>query len=53
MAGDIEKKAEEDVEGKIAEDDFKFVLYDKNGDVGARINMQLNIYSKVWKIESL
>src|SRR3989338_9653989 len=52
MVEDIEGKAKEDKEGKTDENDFKFVLFDGNGDVGARINMQFNRYSKVWKIES-
>ncbi|MBI2064963.1 MAG: hypothetical protein HYT62_02845, partial [Candidatus Yanofskybacteria bacterium] len=53
MARDIEGKTQEDKEGKTDENDFKFVMYDENGDVGARINMRFNQYSKVWKIESL
>ena len=53
MANDILLRAKTDLENRINENDFKFVLYDNNGDVGARINMQFNSYAKVWKIESL
>ncbi|MBI2024720.1 MAG: hypothetical protein HYT03_01330 [Candidatus Harrisonbacteria bacterium] len=53
MANDIETRAKEDVKNKISENDFKFVLYADNEQVGARIDMQFNTYSGVWKIESL
>lgn len=52
MAGDV-KGAKEDLKERIDENDFKFIIYDKNGDVGTWVNMQFNKYSKVWKIESL
>jgi len=52
MAKDIEG-AEEDQKNRIDENDFKFVIYNKNGNVGGWVDMQFNRYSKVWKIESL
>lgn len=53
MANDISSKSQPDIKNITGEDDYKFVLYDSNGKVGARINMQFNKYSGVWKIESL
>lgn len=53
MATDIETKAKPDLKNKISETDFKFVLYQDNGLVGAGIDMELNKQSGVWKIESL
>lgn len=53
MAGDIETKAKPDLQNKISETDFKFVLYQDDGLVGADIDMELNKKSGVWKIESL
>jgi len=53
MASDISLRAKPDLEERTGENDFKFVLYDDNQDVGARINMQFNTYAKIWKIESL
>lgn len=53
MANDIEKFAKPDLQNKIDENDYKFVLYANDGNVGARINMQFNKYSQLWKIESL
>ena len=53
MIKDIELRAKPDTINIINDNDFKFVLYDDFGKVGARINMQFNRYSKIWKIESL
>lgn len=53
MAQDIISKAQSDLENRLNENDFKFVLYDDNGRVGARVDMHFNKYSQVWKIESL
>ncbi len=53
MAEDISKKPISDLKNIIDENDFKFVLYDSSGKVGSRIDMRLNTYTKVWKIESL
>lgn len=53
MIADIEQRARPDLKNIIGEDDYKFVLYSDNGKVGARINMQFNKYSGVWKIENI
>ena len=53
MIGDITARAKPDLVNRLDDNDFKFVLYDDGGTVGARIEMQLNKYSQVWKIESL
>lgn len=37
----------------IDENDFKYILLDKEGLATTTINFRLNTYSKVWKIESL
>ena len=51
MARDIEK-AKPDTD-KIDENDYKFIVYNDDSSIGARINMQFNNFSKVWKIENL
>lgn len=51
MAGDIETKAK--AGDPAYESDAKFKLYNPDGTVGVLIDMQLNKYSGVWKIESL
>ena len=51
MARDI-KKAKPDSD-KTSENDFKFAIYDNTGLVASIVNMQLNTYSEVWKIEDL
>ena len=51
MAMDL-KKAKPNLEDRIDDDDYRFDIKDSNGDTGARINMQFNTYSRVWKIES-
>ena len=50
MARDLKK-----VKGMTGDDenDFGFELYDNTGVVSALIDMQLNTYSEVWKIEDL
>lgn len=53
MANDIEKRLKPDSKNIISETDFKFVLLKDDGSVGASIDMELNKYSGVWKIESL
>lgn len=53
MVNDIEKRAKPDINNIIDENDYKFILRADNGKVGARINMQFNKYSGVWKIESI
>ena len=50
---DIKTRAIPDLNNRINEEDFKFVLRGDNGRVGAIINMQLNTYSNIWKIESI
>ena len=52
MTSDIEKFAKPDSEDRIDENDYRFVIRDGNGDVGAEINMQFNTYAKIWKVES-
>lgn len=53
MADDIKRLAVPDLQNTIGENDYRFVLYADGGDVGARLDMQFNTYSKIWKIESL
>ena len=53
MANDIKKLAKpDDLEERIDENDYKFVIRSANGDVGAIIDMQFNTYAKIWKVES-
>ncbi|MDP3901442.1 MAG: hypothetical protein Q8Q37_00490 [bacterium] len=52
MADDIAIRAVPDLTSKISEEDFKFILWDDDGDVGARLDMQFNGLAKIWKIES-
>jgi len=40
-------------EGRFHDGDFKFVTRDSNGDIDGYIDLELNQYSGVWKIESL
>ena len=44
--------AQPDLENRVHEGDFKFYVR-KNGEPEGYINMELNEYSGVWKIESL
>jgi hypothetical protein len=53
MIKDIEEKAKPDIQNRLNENDYKFLLRTDNGAVGAVINMELNKYSGIWKIESL
>ena len=53
MAEDIEKKAKPDLESRLYESDFNFVVLKEDGSIGAEINMELNKFSGLWKIESL
>jgi len=53
MIQDITTRSQPDLDNRIDENDFKFVLYAEDGRVGARINMQFNQLSEVWKIKSL
>ena len=53
MAGDIELGAKPDLQNKITENDFKYSIYKTDGTIGADIDMELNKYSGVWKIEQL
>jgi len=53
MVFDIETRANPDLDIRIDEGDYKFILLTDTGLVGAIINMELNPISKIWKIESL
>lgn len=53
IANEIETKAVPNPKDSIHEGDFKYVIYKDNGIVDVTINMELNKYSQVWKIESL
>ncbi len=53
MADDISNRSQPDLENRIDDNDFVFVLRKDDGNVGARIDMQLNSFSQIWKIESL
>jgi hypothetical protein len=48
----ILSEAKPDLEGRAYERDFKFATY-QNGKLVAYINLELNKYSQLWKIESL
>ena len=51
MANDIENKA---ILGDISNDDESgYLLYNGDGTVGVQIDLRLNKYSQIWKIESL
>ncbi|OHB21274.1 MAG: hypothetical protein A2939_04065 [Parcubacteria group bacterium RIFCSPLOWO2_01_FULL_48_18] len=39
--------------GQAYKKDYKFATYKENGDLEGYINMELNTFSQVWKIESL
>ncbi len=52
MAEDL-GEARPDLENIIDENDFKFVIRQEDGLVGADINMEFNKFSGLWKIESL
>ena len=43
----------EPVDGRLGKEDYKLVGRDENGAMTAYIDMQLNTFSGVWKIESL
>lgn len=47
------ERATPDLENRTSENDFKFVVYKKNSELEADINMELSPLTKVWKIESL
>ncbi len=51
LSEDINSKAEP--ENGLYEGDYKFLLRNKDKTVGLQIDMELNKYSGVWKIESL
>jgi hypothetical protein len=53
MIDNIEKMAKPDLTQRLNDNDYKFILRTENGVVGAIIDMELNKYSGVWKIESL
>jgi hypothetical protein len=53
MVTDIEVRAKPDLSQNLYEGDYKFILKTDNDIVGAVINMELNKYSQVWKIESI
>jgi len=53
MIKDIEEKARPDIQNRLNENDYKFVLRADDDTVGAVIDMEFNKYSGVWKIESL
>ena len=50
MADDLER-AKPNLENVIGESDFKFLI--EVGDSATEVNMELNEFSGVWKIESL
>src|SRR3989344_5041167 len=52
MISDLQR-AVTDPDGSVSENDFGFIIYIDKGIVGAHIDMQLNKYTQVWKIESL
>lgn len=45
-------KARPDLESRSNENDFKFATYE-NSKLKAYVNLEFNIYSHIWKIESL
>ncbi len=49
---DLLSKAKPDLEVRSSEDDFKFATYENN-KLKVYINLEFNIYSQIWKIESL
>ena len=51
MADDIEKNAK--LTDSTTEDYARYELLNSDGSVGAQIGMQLNIFSGVWKLQSL
>ncbi|MDP3015160.1 MAG: hypothetical protein Q8N28_01980 [bacterium] len=53
MIKDIEEKAKPDIQNRLNENDYKFVLRADDGTVGAVIDMEFNKHSGIWKIESL
>ncbi len=46
-------RAKVDTESVVSETDYNFVIVNAEGDVVREINMELNEFSGVWKIESL
>ena len=48
---DLFKRAKPDV--SLWEGDFRFKIFGESGETEAMINLELNKYSNVWKIESL
>ena len=53
MITDIENKSKPDLGNNIDENDFKFILLTDTGIIGETIDIGLNKYSQVWKIESM
>jgi hypothetical protein len=49
---DVVSRAIPDLSGSIHDGDYGFVVYEE-GEILTEINMELNKYSNVWKIESL
>ena len=52
LVASLLKKATPDIGTITGDEDFKFKVYE-DGKLQAYINMQLNTYSNVWKIESI
>ena len=50
LADDIERDAKPGV--PTYENDYGYVLYNTDGSVGADIDMEFNIFSGVWKLQS-
>ncbi len=46
-------KAVPDIKNISTQNDYKFAVFKDNGDLDIYINMELNKYSNVWKIESM
>ena len=52
MANDLEE-AKADLESVISGSDYNFVVLDSKGDVSREVNLELNKFSGLWKIESI
>lgn len=52
MVSDL-TRARPDIKNNLYPDNFKFVIYTTDGQIGADIEMNLNPISKVWKIEAI
>lgn len=46
-------RAQPDLESRVGDNDYKFLIFTEDGEFGAFIDMKFNTYSQVWKIESL